>query len=112
MSAPERATALQRADPSHKFVMSDNGVEVGVQAVIYHAGFNCSGTFCAITRDERSLRACLKDAFGLDVYINLGEGRRASNAVNAWQSAKTAKTCRGELEVEGQVSQIIRSITQ
>ena len=66
LTEPEKKEAQEQVDSDLKWLLSENGVSVEAQLVLFHFGLKKLRLFAGLADDKTDLRNMLKDQFGVD----------------------------------------------
>ena len=111
LSEPAKKEAQEQVDSDLKWLLSENGVSVEAQLVLFHFGLKKLRLFAGLADDKTDLRNMLKDQFGVDPDTSIQERLVVATVVVAWQAAQNYIVEDDKKKAEARASKIPKALT-
>ena len=110
ISADDQAAAVAAADSDLKWLLSDNGVKIEVQAALFRAGFSKLKVFVGIGETRIESRDALRTDLGLDPADGVDSRSQVAMVLAAWDAARATLTHELKAKAEYKAAEIARPV--
>ena len=103
LTPEQKEAAVEAAETTLKYLLSEHSVDRDLQEVLWHYGFTDRRLMRGLGESRDEIKETMKNEFGLDASTSLANRRAIAALLNAWESAVIQVKKEDEMRAEARL---------